>query len=105
MLMPTPATHVPTSRNFPLWVRPSFFAGRRESWWCCHERGAAHDCLFVRVKKVGAYEYLYQVEDAREGGLHVQRVIKALGRRDEVAQAGQRCDPGFETPGKLANLG
>ena len=32
--------------------------------------------MFVRVKKIGAYEYLYLVENAREGGRHVQRVIK-----------------------------
>ena len=40
--------------------------------------------IFVRVKKIGRYEYLYLVENAREGGRHVQRVIKALGRRDAV---------------------
>jgi hypothetical protein len=40
--------------------------------------------MFVRVKKIGPYEYLYLVENAREGGRHVQRVIKALGRRDEI---------------------
>jgi hypothetical protein len=40
--------------------------------------------MFVRVKKIGRYEYLYLVENAREGGRHVQRVVKALGRRDEV---------------------
>jgi hypothetical protein len=40
--------------------------------------------MFIRVKKIGPYEYLYLVENAREGGRHVQRVIKALGRRDEV---------------------
>lgn len=44
--------------------------------------------MFVRVKKIGAYEYLYLVENAREGGRHVQRVIKALGRRDEVENSG-----------------
>ena len=33
--------------------------------------------MFVRVKKIGAYEYLYLVENAREGGGHVQRVIRA----------------------------
>ena len=44
--------------------------------------------MFVRVKKIGGYEYLYLVENAREGGRHVQRVIKALGRRDEVETAG-----------------
>jgi hypothetical protein len=40
--------------------------------------------MFIRVKKIGGYEYLYLVENVREGGRHVQRVIKALGRRDEV---------------------
>ena len=40
--------------------------------------------MFVRVKKIGAYEYLYLVENVRENGRHVQRVIKSLGRRDEV---------------------
>jgi hypothetical protein len=44
--------------------------------------------MFVRVKKIGRYEYLYLVENVREGGRHVQRVIKALGRRDEVADSG-----------------
>jgi len=44
--------------------------------------------MFVRVKKIGAYEYLYLVENAREGGRHVQRVIQALGRRDEVEASG-----------------
>src|SRR3954452_23226593 len=40
--------------------------------------------MFIRVKRIGPYEYLYLVENAREGGRHVQRVIKALGRRDAV---------------------
>src|ERR1700674_5873437 len=44
--------------------------------------------MFVRVKKIGAYEYLYLVENAREGGRHVQRVVKALGRKDEIAASG-----------------
>src|ERR1700730_387123 len=44
--------------------------------------------MFVRVKKIGGYEYLYLVENVREGGRHVQRVIKALGRRDEGADSG-----------------
>jgi Transposase DDE domain len=44
--------------------------------------------MFVRVKKIGTYEYLCLVENAREGGRHVQRVIKALGRRDEVEASG-----------------
>ena len=44
--------------------------------------------MFVRVKKIGPYDYLYLVENAREGGRHVQRVIKALGRRDEIEATG-----------------
>lgn len=40
--------------------------------------------MFVRVKKIGPYGYLYLVENVREGGRHVQRIIKALGRRDEI---------------------
>jgi hypothetical protein len=44
--------------------------------------------MFVRVKKIGGYEYLYLVENVREGGRHVQRAIKALGRRDEVEASG-----------------
>jgi hypothetical protein len=44
--------------------------------------------MFVRVKKIGGYDYLYLVENAREGGRHVQRVIKALGRKDEVEASG-----------------
>src|ERR1700687_1982241 len=44
--------------------------------------------MFIRVKKIGGYEYLYLVENVREGGRHVQRVIKALGRRDEVENSG-----------------
>jgi hypothetical protein len=44
--------------------------------------------MFVRVKKIGNYEYLYLVENAREGGRHVQRVVKVLGRRDEVEASG-----------------
>lgn len=31
--------------------------------------------MFVRGNKIGPYEYLYVVENAREGGRHVQRVI------------------------------
>ena len=50
--------------------------------------GAGCRAMFVRVKKIGAYEYLYLVENAREGGRHVQRVIKALGLRDEVEASG-----------------
>jgi len=43
--------------------------------------------MFVRVKKIGPYEYVYLVENMREGGRHVQRVVKALGRRDEIEKS------------------
>src|SRR6478752_5978062 len=48
-------------------------------WW-----PESYRAMFIRVKKIGPYEYLYLVENAREGGRHVQRVIKALGRRDAI---------------------
>ena len=44
--------------------------------------------MFVRVKKIGGYEYLYLVENIREGGRHVQRVVKSLGRKDDVEASG-----------------
>jgi hypothetical protein len=44
--------------------------------------------MFVRVKKIGSYEYVYLVENVREGGRHVQRTVKALGRREEVEANG-----------------
>ena len=31
--------------------------------------------MLIRVKKIGPYEYLYLVQNDREGGRHVQRVI------------------------------
>src|ERR1700720_3287106 len=62
------------------------------SWGDAENRGprprAECRAMFVRVKKIGAYEYLYLVENAREGGRHVQRVVKALGRKDEIAASG-----------------
>src|SRR5512144_2410619 len=56
----------------------------------CGVLGGRPGCraMFVRVKKIGGYEYLYLVENAREGGRHVQPVIKALGRRDTVETSG-----------------
>jgi hypothetical protein len=32
--------------------------------------------MFVRVKKIGGYEYLDLAENVREDGRHVQHVIK-----------------------------
>ena len=46
--------------------------------------------MFIRVKNIGPYEYLYLVENARAGGRHVQRVIKALGRRDAIENSDLR---------------
>ncbi|MDX5930240.1 IS1634 family transposase [Acidiphilium acidophilum] len=44
--------------------------------------------MFIRVKKIGQYEYLYLVQNVREGGRHVQKVISTLGRRDDVENSG-----------------
>jgi transposase len=44
--------------------------------------------VFVRIKRVNGHDYVYLVENLREGGRHVQRVIKTLGRRDQVEAAG-----------------
>ena len=44
--------------------------------------------MFVRVKRVNGNDYVYLVENVREGGRHVQRVIKTLGRRDAVEAEG-----------------
>jgi len=43
--------------------------------------------MFIRVKKIGQYEYLYLVQNVREGGRHVQKVINTLGRRDDVEKS------------------
>src|SRR5260370_25278951 len=50
--------------------------------------------MFVRVKKIGAYEYLYLVENAREGGRHVQRVIQGARppRRGRGLASDRRAD-------------
>ena len=44
--------------------------------------------MFVRIKRVNGHDYVYLVENVREGGRHVQRAIKTLGRRDQVEAAG-----------------
>jgi transposase len=44
--------------------------------------------VFVRIKRVNGQDCVYLVENVREGGRHVQRVIKTLGRRDQVEAAG-----------------
>jgi hypothetical protein len=44
--------------------------------------------VFVRIKRVNGHDYVYLVENIREGGRHLQRVIKTLGRRDQVEAAG-----------------
>jgi hypothetical protein len=35
--------------------------------------------MLIRVKKIGPYEYLYLVENDREGGRHLQRGSKRRG--------------------------
>lgn len=45
--------------------------------------------MFVREKRIGAYNYLYLVESVREAGRVKQRVIKNLGRKDAVLASGE----------------
>jgi Transposase DDE domain len=44
--------------------------------------------MFVREKRIGPYTYLYLVETVREGGATKQRIIRNLGRKDEVERRG-----------------
>jgi len=44
--------------------------------------------MFARTKKSGKYEYLQIVENRREEGKTVQRVITTVGRMDQLAQKG-----------------
>ena len=45
--------------------------------------------MFVRIKKVGPYEYLQIVENRRENKRSLQRVIATLGRMDELRAKGE----------------
>src|SRR5271166_5031003 len=44
--------------------------------------------MFVREKRVGAYSYLYLVETVRENGKTKQRIIRSLGRTEDVEARG-----------------
>jgi Transposase DDE domain len=44
--------------------------------------------MFVREKPIGRYRYVYLVESAREQGRTKQRIIKNLGRKEQVAANG-----------------
>jgi hypothetical protein len=44
--------------------------------------------MFVREKPIGRYRYVYLVESVREGGRTRQRIIKNLGRKEQVAANG-----------------
>ena len=44
--------------------------------------------MFVREKQIGPYRYVYLVESVREGGRTMQRIIKNLGRQEQVAANG-----------------
>jgi hypothetical protein len=55
--------------------------------WCYASRQEA-SAVFIRVKRVNGNDYVYLVENVREGGRHVQRIIKTLGRRDQVEAEG-----------------
>jgi hypothetical protein len=44
--------------------------------------------MFVRDKTIRGYTYLYLVESVREGGRTKQRIIKNLGRKEQVVASG-----------------
>jgi hypothetical protein len=44
--------------------------------------------MFVREKRIGPYSYLYLVETVRENGKTKQRIIRNLGRTEEVEASG-----------------
>src|SRR5918996_314176 len=44
--------------------------------------------MFVREKPIGPYRYVYLVESVREGGRTKQRIIKNLGRKEQVEAKG-----------------
>jgi hypothetical protein len=44
--------------------------------------------MFVREKRIGPYTYVYLVETVREDGRVRQRIIRNLGRKDEVERRG-----------------
>jgi Transposase DDE domain len=44
--------------------------------------------MFVREKRIGPYTYLYLVETVREDGKTKQRIIRNLGRKEEVERRG-----------------
>ena len=44
--------------------------------------------MFARIKKSGSYQYLQLVENRRDKGKVVQRVIATLGRMDHLSKNG-----------------
>jgi len=44
--------------------------------------------MFIREKRIGAYTYVYLVETVREDGKIKQRIIRNLGRKEDVEAAG-----------------
>src|ERR1700761_3231312 len=44
--------------------------------------------MFVREKRIGRYVYVYLVETGREDGRTKQRIIRNLGRKEDVERRG-----------------
>ena len=49
--------------------------------------------MFVREKQIGPYRYVYLVESVRENGRIKQRIIKNLGRKEQVEAKGDLDRP------------
>jgi len=45
--------------------------------------------MFARIKKSGPHEYLQLVQNRRENGKVVQRVLVTLGRMDQMTEKGE----------------
>ncbi len=61
--------------------------------------------MFVREKRIGAYTYVYLVENIREGGKTKQRIIKNLGRKEAVEAAGDLARLGCRSLWRKATAG
>jgi hypothetical protein len=44
--------------------------------------------MFVREKRIGRYTYVYLVETVRENGRVKQRIIRNLGRKEDIERNG-----------------
>lgn len=56
--------------------------------------------MFVREKHIGRYTYVYLVETVREDGRTKQRIIRNLGRKEDVERRGD-LDPSLTVSSEI----